>query len=411
MQELTLTLTDMANGGAALGRDDQQRVIFVPFTIPGEEVTVGIIEDKKRFARGRLLQVLEPSPHRVDPPCPYFGMCGGCHFQHIDYPTQLELKESVIKDQLKRIGRIENPEVQPVISNPEPWRHSHQVTFGQTADGKLGFWSPQQREILPVESCHILHEPLLAAFQEIDLDFPNLNQLTLRMGSTGELMVVVSVEDDEPPGITADFPASIALLLIDGQAINLLGDPFIHIMAQDQLLRVSAASFYYPSPPGLSLLIEQLLKYAALNGDEHIWDLYSGVGTLSLFLAPHAKSIIGVESNPDSIADAAANLDGFEHISLYEGPVEHVLPLLEGSPDLIVVDPPPSGLAPGVTDEIAKRSPDRLIYISSDIATFARDSRRLAKKGFILNEVQPIDMYPQNYRALLVSIWQPEGHS
>ena len=110
-------------------------------------------------------------------------------------------------------------------------------------------------------------------------------------------------------------------------AVNLLGDPFIHIMAQDQLLRVSAASFFYPSPPGLSLLIEQLLKYAALTGDEHIWDLYSGVGTLSLFLAPHAKSIIGVESNPDSIADAAANLDDFEHISLYEGPVEHVLPL------------------------------------------------------------------------------------
>ncbi len=411
MQKVTLTRTDMANGGTALGRDDQQRVIFVPFTIPGEEVMVGIVEDKKRFARGQLLQVLEPSPHRVDPPCPYFGPCGGCHFQHIDYPTQLKLKESVIKDQLMRIGGIENPEVRPVIPNPEPWHHSHQVSFGQTADGNLGFWSPQQREILPVDTCHILHEPLLAAFQEIDLDFPNLNQLTLRMGSTGELMVVVSVDDDEPPAITADFPASVALLLVDGRAINLLGDPFIHIMAQDQLLRVSAASFFYPSPPCLSLLIEQLIKYAALTGDEYIWDLYSGVGTLSLFLAPHAKSIIGVESNPDSIADAAANLDNLEHISLYEGPVEHVLPLLKESPDLIVVDPPPLGLAPGVIDEIAKRSPDRLIYISSDIATFARDSRRLGKKGFILNEVQPIDMYPQNYRALLVSTWQPAGQS
>lgn len=409
MNELILTLTDMANGGAALGRDQEQRVVFVPFAIPGEKVKLEIIEDKKRFARGRLLEVLAPSSHRVEAPCRYFGSCGGCHFQHIDYSQQLEIKRSVIKDQLMRIGGIDNPNVNPVKPNPEPWNHSHQVTFGQTTEGRLGFWSPQENAILPIDTCPIVHEPLLEAFQEIVLDFENLVQLSMTMGSAGELMVTVSVDDNEPPKITADFPASISLLLSDGRGINLLGDPFVIKKVKNQPLRVSAASFFYPSPAGISLLIDQLLEYAGLSGDERVWDLYSGVGTLSLFMAPHAKSIIGVESSSDSIIDAAVNLDAFDHIVMYESRVEETFEFLEGSADLIVVDPPSSGLAPGVADQIAKCKPDKLIYISSDNATLARDGRRLIKNGFRLNEIQPIDMFPQNHRTLTISCWQPGG--
>jgi 23S rRNA (uracil1939-C5)-methyltransferase len=405
MDTIALTLTNMANGGAAMGRDAADRVVFVPFAIPGEEVRVDIVEDRKRFARGQLREIVEPSPDRVEPLCPHFGPCGGCHFQHIDYPAQLRFKEEVVRDQLKRIGGFEGITVKPVLANPEPWAYAADITFSPTSKGQLGFWSPVHSQVIPISTCLIIRQRLLEAYQDIDLELANLWSLTLRLGDDGSLLAALEVEAMEAPSLETDFPISVALILPDGSAANLIGDNYIVRSLKGRDFRVSAGSFFYPSPAALERVVDAILGYAALEGDEKLLELYSGVGTRTAFLAPKTTTTTAIEVNSDAVADAALNLDNLENVTLYEGLVEEILPLLDLEPDVMVVDPPPAGLPPTVIDEIAVKAPHKLIYISSDVATMARDGRRLAAKGYRLAEVQPVDMYPQNYQVLTVSCW------
>lgn len=395
----------MANGGAAMGRDANDRVVFVPLTIPGEQILVEIVEDRKRFARGRLEEIVEPSPDRVEPPCPHFGPCGGCHFQHINYPAQLRFKEEVVRDQLNRIGGLEKITVKPVLANPEPWAFATDITFSPTSDGRLGFWSPVKGQVIPINTCLIIRERLLGAYQDVDLELANLRKLTLRLGDDESLLAALEVEELEAPSLETDFPISVALVLPDGVAANLIGDNHIVRSVKGCDFRVSAGCFFYPSPTALELALDVILDYAALAGDEKLLELYSGVGTLTAFLAPKSATTTAIEVNPDAVADAAVNLYNLENVTLYEGLVEEILPLLEVKPDLMVVDPPPAGLPPTVIDEIVVKAPRKLVYISSDVATLARDGRRLAAKGYRPVEVQPIDMVPQNYQVLTISSW------
>ena len=178
METLTLQLTDMAHGGDALGRDENGRVIFLPYTIPGERVRVEVVEDKQRFAHARLLEIVEASPQRVEPRCPHFGVCGGCQWQHIDYKAQLHYKQEIVRDQLQRIGHMEDVAVHPTPPNPEPWRYSTDVSFSATPEGEPGFWSPYLGQVMPIEVCYIIKPPLLDLFQDVDLNLPGLRRMT-----------------------------------------------------------------------------------------------------------------------------------------------------------------------------------------------------------------------------------------
>lgn len=405
MNTITLSLTNMANGGAAMGRDANDRVVFVPFAIPGELIRVDIVEDRKRFARGRLEEIIEPSPDRVEPPCPHFGTCGGCQFQHIHYPAQLRFKEEVVRDQLNRIGGLEGITIKPVLANPEPWAFASDITFSPTSNGQLGFWSPVNAQVIPISTCLIIRERLLETYQDINLELANLRRLTLRLGNDESLLAALEVEEVEAPSLETDFPISVALILPDGVAANLIGDNYIVRSVKGSDFRVSAGSFFYPSPIALEMALDAILDYAALAGDEKLLELYCGVGTLTAFLAPKSATTTAIEVNPDSVADAAVNLYNLENVTLYEGLVEEILPLLDVQPDIMVVDPPMAGLPPTVIDEILVKAPHKLIYISSDVAILARDGRRLAAKGYRLVEVQPVDMVPQNYQVLTISCW------
>ncbi len=411
MKAITLTLTDMANGGAALGRDENQRVIFVPYAIPGETVQVTIDDDQKRFARGRLLKVLTAAPERVEARCPHFGPCGGCHFQHIDYPDQLRFKENVIRDQLERIGKLTDPPVEPIWPNPEPWAYANSVTFSPTADGRLGFWSPRAEQIIPIETCLLLRPHLLDLYQDLDLDLPALRSLTLRIGADDELLAALETDGIEPPSLQTDLPLSAALLLPDGTAANLIGDNYVLQAIAGRLFRVSAGCFFRVSQSAIEVMVETVLSYASLAGSETVLELYSGVGTLTAFLATRAAELVAVEMNPDAVSDAAANLEDIDNVNLYQGSVEEVLPLLTVQPDLIVVDPPSSGLPPEVLDHVVELSPAKLLYISSDVATLARDGGRLSAKGYRIVRLQPIDMQPQTFHVLTVSEWRLSGES
>lgn len=409
METITLTLTDMAHGGDALGRDEDGRVIFVPFAVPGEEARVEVQEDKGRFAHARLLEVQQESPQRIEPRCPHFGVCGGCHWQHIDYESQLAYKREVVRDQLARIGHLKDVDVRPTPPNPEPWTYSTDVSFSPTAEGELGFWSPYLDDVMPVEVCYIIRERLLELFHDVDLALPGLRRMTLRLGDDESMLVALEVEGVEEPQLSADFPVSAAMVLPDGTAANLVGDNYVVKAVKGRDFRVSAGSFFYPSPTATEQLVDTVLDFAALTGAETVLEAYCGVGTLTVFLAPQAAFLTGIEAAPDAVADAALNLENAEDVALYEGAVEEVLPELPLGPDLMVVDPPTDGLPRDVVQEIVASSPRRLIYVSADVATLARDGQQLDQAGYEAIAVQPIDMMPQTYHVHTVSLWKHQG--
>ncbi len=408
-ETLELILTDMANGGAALGRDEQQRVVFVPRAIPGERVRVEIVADKERYAQGRLVAVLDPAGERIPPRCPHFDLCSGCAFQHIRYVDQLRYKQAIVQDQLTRIGGLPETLVQPVLPHPDPWYYRTQITFSPTAGGALGFWSPVEKQVIPIQECHVIHPELQALFQDIDLQLPGLRSLALRRGDDGALLVALAVDDVEPPEINTNFAVAVAMVLPNGQAANLVGDNYIVQNVKERDFRVSAGCHFYPSPPMAASLVDVVLDYAQLTGRETIIDAYCGVGTLTAFLAAQAAMTHGIDLNPDAIADAAFNLDDLDDVALYEGWVEEVLPLLDPEPDLLIVDPPAEGLSREAVAAILANQPERIIYISEEIATCARDSRQLHKGGYALQEVQPIDMVPQAHQILTVSYWATQS--
>ncbi len=406
MKETTLHLTGMANGGDALGRDENQRIVFVPQAIPGEQVRVEIVEDKERFARGRVLEILEPSADRITPRCPHFGPCGGCHFQHMTYSSQLRYKEDIVRDQLSRIGGLESPMVHSVLANSEPWEYRLEMSFRPTKEGGLGLWSSQLGRVMAIDTCYIIQPRLKELLEDVDLDMPDLNKLNLRVGKGDNLLAALETNIADPPGLTADFPVSVALLLPEGTAVNLVGENHLIQTLKGRDFRVTAGCFFYSSLPALELLVDTVLTYANPNKAESLLELYCGVGTLTAFLADRVAELVGIELNPDAVEDAAVNLSNYNNITLYEGPVEEILPLIQAEPQVMVIDPPPAGLPPKVIDEISMKRPDRLVYVSSDAAIFARDARRLVAKGYHLTEVQPIDMYPQTYRILSVSLFR-----
>jgi 23S rRNA (uracil1939-C5)-methyltransferase len=407
METITLELTAIANGGDALGRDDNGRVIFVPFTLPGERARVAVDADKGRFAHGRLLELLATAPSRIEPRCPHFGVCGGCQWQHTTYEQQLRFKETIVRDQLARIGQIANAPVRPTRPNPEPWRYSMDVSFSPTPSGGLGFWSPQLQQVMDIDVCYLIRPELEQLFHDVDAAFPGLRRAMLRMGDDEALLLALEVEGLEPPELSADFPVSVAVVLPDGTAANLVGDNYVVRRVRDRDFRVSAGSFFYPSPAAAALLVETVLSLAAIEDDDMVIDAYCGVGMLTAFLAEQAAEVAAVEAASDAAEDFAENLEDFDNVSLYHGLVEEALPALGVQPEVLVVDPPVEGLSRAMVEIIAAMRPDRLIYVSSDVATLARDGRQLIEAGMALLDAQPIDMMPQTYHAVTVSLWQP----
>jgi 23S rRNA (uracil1939-C5)-methyltransferase len=402
-----LELTAMAHGGSALGRH-QGQVIFVPYAIPGETVRVEIVESRTRWARARLLEVLVPSPHRVDPPCPYFGQdkCGGCQFQHIAYEAQAEFKGEVVVDQLARIGGLHDVDVAEIIAAAEPWSYRNHVGFSVTPDGRLGFLTADTHHVIAVEECLILDPLLDDLWAALDMKWPQLRRLTLRCGSaTGDLMAVFELDHYEDFDIEVDFPVSCVILLADGEAVVLMGDPQLveHVAGRDYY--ISAGSFFQVNTAGAEVLVALVRDYLAPTGDETLLDLYCGVGLFGLSLADQVGRVVGVEADASAAADFWRNAQGLDYVTLLEEKAQGALAHLEEAVDLVVLDPPRSGLGERVAAQIARLGPRHIVYVSCDPATLARDARRLVESGYQLEQVQPVDLFPQTYHVESVALF------
>ncbi len=435
-QIVELTLDSIAHGGEALGRY-AGKVVFVPYAIPGERVRAEILEEKPRWARTRLVEVLTASPHRVDPPCPYFGpdRCDGCQWQHIAYEYQAALKQEIVTDQLRRLGHMPAPNVTDVIALAPPgdleesldllsekqvsertaeqagllaYGYRNYAQFAIAGGGGLGYRRAASHDVIAVDRCLLLHERLDELHGALDVAWPGLTGVNLRVGvNTGQALIVLETSEDDQPELEINQPAACALLTPLGVR-PLIGEPFLEEIVHGRRYRISADSFFPVNTSGAEALVDLVRAYAEPRPGDVLLDAYCGVGLFALSLADSVAEAIGIESSPSACEDFAHNAADLPNVTLHEGSVEDVLPALRTQRDavnLAVLDPPRSGAGIGVIRELAALRPRRIVYVSCDPATLARDSVHLEDAGFRLVEAQPVDMFPQTYHVETVALW------
>ena len=400
-----LDLITMAHGGRAMGRH-KGRVVFVPYAIPGERIEARITgrSGGVTFAEGRRL--LAASADRVWPQCRHFGpgRCGQCHWQHIDYAAQLLLKQDVLADQLARIGGFNDAQVLPTIPAPATQGYSWQLAMRVDRQGQPGLASDVPGRVVLPEECHVAHPDLLELLGALDLQITGLREMQLLRGHGGDLMLLLTMQDDQAPELHSDLPASVNMLLAGGEPVNLIGASHLLRDVVGHTFRVTAGSSFRAHDamlPQLAALVRELLAPAP---GEHVLDLYAGVGCFSAFLAADAGLVTLVESFPPAVTDAESNLVAFNNIDLIEGRVEDVLPELETPADAAVLDPPREGLSTEAIEALVKTELRRLVYVSGDAATLARDAKRLCARGWQLRQVQPLDLEPLTWRINAVAL-------
>lgn len=404
--EHILTLTTFTYGGDAMGRLDDGRAIFVPFGLPGERVRVRLTEDKRNFARGELVEILEPSPKRIDPRCVHFGICGGCHYQHLPYEEQLKGKTEILRDQLTRIGKIEQPPVQEIIPSPSPWNYRNHVQFHLTEEGKLGYVIAQTPQVFAIRECHLPEGSINSFWPQLEFEpETDLERISIRSGIDEELMLVLESQSPEPPELEIEADVSVTHIFEENTVV-IAGNDQLSIRVLDRDFRVSAASFFQVNTAMAAKMVEHLLTNLPVSPPATLLDVYCGVGLFSAFLASKCKQIIGIESSPSACDDFTFNLDEFENVELYEGLAEDVLPHLEVKPDIILVDPPRAGLEKQVVDGILKMNPKVIAYVSCDPSTLARDAARLINGGYELKQVTPFDLFPQTFHIESISFFK-----
>jgi len=286
-ETITLELDAMAHGGEAIGRH-AGRAIFVPYAIPGERVRAEITEDHDRYARARLVEVLSPSPARVDPPCPFFGQdkCGGCQWQHIDTAVQARMKGLVTVDQFERVGKFAAPAVFEPIADEVGWEYRNHALFRVTPEGRLGFLAARSHEVYPIDDCLIIHPLLSSLLRSLDMTYPELEWLEMRVGTaTGDLMLLLQAKEEESPSLEVDFPLSIVQLRHDDAVAPLIGLDYILERIHEREFRISATSFFQVNSGQAAELVNIVMGALDLQGHEHVLDAYCGVGLFTAFIA------------------------------------------------------------------------------------------------------------------------------
>jgi 23S rRNA (uracil1939-C5)-methyltransferase len=400
-----LTLFTLAYGGDALGRLETGQAVFVPFALPGERVRVRLTEQKRGHAQAELVQVLEPSPQRIQPKCMHFGVCGGCHYQHMAYQAQLAAKAEILRDQLRRLGGIEAPPVQPTVASPSAWNYRNHIQFHLAQDGKLGYYrhpAAGSPEVFAISECHLPEPALNDLWPQLEFEQGmEIERISLRAGD--ELMLVLESSSPEPPELEVEAEISVVHLFEENPVV-LAGDERMLISVLGRPFQISAASFFQVNTSMAGKMVEHVLDRLPASMDL-VLDLYCGAGLFSAFLAPRCERLIGVESSVSACEDFGVNLDEFEHVELYEGRAEDVLPILGIEPEVALVDPPRTGLDRRVLDGLAAMRPRTLIYVSCDPSTLARDAKRLIASGYRLVESTPFDLFPQTFHIESISLF------
>ena len=432
---IELSITDINHQGAGVGRY-HDFAIFVPYTCVGEKVSASITEIKKSFATAKLIEVLEPSAARIDSQCPAFMKCGGCQVQHINYIEQLKLKEKLVRDNINRIGGLDNVLVLPTIGMENPWhyrnkvhlqvgRKNNQTVLGLFAEGSHVLVEETSHSLLNdhrLNEITAIIEELLNKYKLIPYNKRDrtglLRSVMLRIAkATGQVMLVLVTGNGEwlsqtafshelvsrCPDITSiirNFNTANSSLLFGRSNKLLFGKEAITDRIEGQTFNISAHSFYQVNPEQTAKLYAKAKEYAQLSGKETVIDAYCGIGTIALYLSRNAQKVIGLESLLMAVKDAKKNafLNKLDNTEFLCGEVETLLPKLaeeKFTADVVVLDPPRQGCKQVVLETVAAMNVPRIVYVSCNPATLSRDLGILAKLGYRAVEVQPVDMFPQ----------------
>lgn len=464
-QEITLKIDALGNNGEGIGHVDGY-ALFVKDALPGETIRARVMKCRKNFGFARLLEILPGEPGsgvgRIVPRCEVARQCGGCTLQHLSYDRQLAFKEKKVRDCLERIGGVVLSAVEwfPILGMDEPWYYRNKAQFPvrmqPAQDGKgglrpvAGFYAGRTHSIIPVTDCAIqdegmreileavllwMEEEKVPAYQE-ETHRGIVRHIYIRRGyHTGQSMVCLVINDRKLGKEASDSlvqrlrefqgMTSISLNINTEKTNVILGSKMIFLWGKEYIedsigtlrYRISPQSFYQVNPVQTEKMYETALTFAELSGNETVWDLYCGIGTISLFLAQKAKQVYGVEIVPEAVDNARENarLNGVRNAAFFCGAAETVVPELmaEGTEavcqtaDVVVVDPPRKGCDASLLDTIVTMNPERIVYVSCDPATLARDVKIFGEKGYQVRKVRAVDMFPQGSGVETVVLLMP----
>ena len=450
---VTLKIEDCGIDGEGIGKADGFTV-FVKDAVIGDTVRAKIMKAKKNYGYGRLEEIITPSPDRVEPKCQFARQCGGCQLQALSYEKQLEFKTSKVRGHLERIGGFTDIPMEKILGMEQPFHYRNKAQFpvGKSKDGRIitGFYAGRTHSIIENRDCALgvtrnkeVLDRVIAHMEKFHIQPYDENtgkglvrHVLIRYGFfTDEMMVCLIINGEKLPGEEAlvkslrQIPETVSVMVnvnkkrnnvILGEKVRLLwGQPYITDKIGEISYQISPLSFFQVNPYQTGRLYGKALEYAQLSGNETVWDLYCGIGTISLFLAQKAKMVRGVEIIPAAIENAKENacLNGFDNTEFFVGKAEEVLPeqfaRTGERADVIVVDPPRKGCDETLLSTIIKMQPDRVVYVSCDSATLARDLKYLCERGYELKKVCPVDMFPNTVSVetvVLLSHKKPDGH-
>lgn len=446
-----VTITDCAAEGKALARINDL-VVFVPFVVPGDVVDLQVRRKKHSYCEAEVIRFIKYSDVRETPMCQHFGICGGCKWQNLPYEEQLKMKERQVRDQLTRIGKIELPEFRPILGSTKTKEYRNKLEFGCcnkrwmtreeiqdenlviTDKNAIGFHiTGSFDKILPIEKCWLMddfHNQVRneirdyalstgMSFYDIREQHGLLRDIVFRNSNTGEWMVLIQFHYDEPGDekkakdllqhLVDKFPQITSLLYVDNQKCNdtfgdlelttFKGKDYIFETMEDLKFKVNAKSFYQTNTEQAYRLYCVAREFAQLQGDEIVYDLYTGTGTIANFVAHKARKVVGIEYVPEAIENAKVNseINGISNTSFFAGDMKDILTddfiAEHGRPDVIITDPPRAGMHPDVVKVILNAAPKRIVYVSCNPATQARDLS-LLDALYKVEAVQPVDMFP-----------------
>ncbi len=448
-----LEIIDAGAKGKAVARAQDGRVVFINNAVPGDIATIQTHKKRKSYYEGTAISFSKYSEKRVEPVCDYFGTCGGCKWQHMGYEHQLYYKQKEVENNLKRLGGIEIPDLSPILGAPEQYFYRNKMEFS-FSDNKwltkeqiesdvviknrnaLGFHIPGMWDkILDIDNCHLQREPsnairnfIKTKAEEIDLAFFNtrkqngsLRTLMIRTTSIGELMVLVQFyEVDDPKrnqlldAVAEKFPEINSLQYVinskgndtiyDQEVICYFGKDHIYEELEGLKFKINAKSFYQTNSEQAGELYKVTRDFAGLSGEEFVYDLYTGTGTIAQFIAKDVKKVVGIDSVSEAIAAAKENaeLNGIDNVQFFAGDIRKVFTTkfisAHGTPDVIITDPPRDGMHRAVIEQLISLHAEKIVYVSCNSATQARDLA-LLDSHYKVKKVQPVDMFPQTHHV------------
>lgn len=348
---------------------DGGKVIFVEDALTDEIVTIEIIKSKKNYSEAKVIKYIKKSPFRVNPPCPYYGKCGGCDIMHMNYEKQLEFKENKVKEIMTKFKL--NVIIKPIIKTNQ-FNYRNKITLQN--NGKLGYYQRNSNDIVEIKECLIAKKEINKALSKLDKDSIQVNRLVIRAGN--EIMLSTCGKENPIQDKIGNFT-----------------------------FQISPTAFFQVNSEGTIKLYDKILEYANLKGTENVLDLYCGIGTIGIYLSPYARRVVGIEINEESVKDANINkeINRTSNIIFKAGAVEKVITDLSFQSDIVIVDPPRSGLDKVTTDKLKEFSSSKIIYVSCDPVTLARDLNNLSDK-YEVKEITPVDMFPNTHHVECVTL-------